>query len=584
MPRNNYEQFRQAPFNRPEYYPIRQALPADLYRPVAPWMGRLILPPREQREQVKGVLLELYHTPPEHQQLVGQTVYLRWLETVNLEAHYWALARDVYFSEVAEANANAGGVHPTRLNGWTKVNPLESLAGVRPHDDLIVKLPDPVAVGRVGDMPVISIQHDPIQITGRYYALVQFITPLDEQHTCYLVAHYNRASQHFDGPREGIYMPIVVPNLEDVAPFTNTGIEHSPLNETGWYIYGTQDRAGRFIVQALGPRRLFQLHPDRIITGQRAAHHYIRRESWADAPTQKGHISSVMLSTQGQTLSDWREGDHALIAHVYGGIGGNKKEQLAVAGVFFGHFSYGVATVRREPLADELQFDIIYHQIYVHNINGHVSGTMAWSRYMGDRQWGWMGTRPTCDVLLKLDTFTSDYHFNGRAVSALRVFQQMLEGMTARYRVGDGTGGTYVGPANNCSQDSNQALYATLKMVTAAIRANPYLEQWLQHNPHEAERFKALLMLARRLKRRMFLFGARGDWHYSGETLGLSVAGSPVRSLLTGLSSWPTLLPRVASNTIASVFIKHGAAGWVLRTNQLGGTDPDILPVAPLAF
>lgn len=35
--------------------------------------------------------------------------------------------------------------------------------------------------------------------------------------------------------------------------------------------------------------------------------------------------------------------------------------------------------------------------------------------------------------------------------------------MAARYRIGDGTGGTFVRPANNCTQDANQALYAALR-------------------------------------------------------------------------------------------------------------------------
>jgi len=41
---------------------------------------------------------------------------------------------------------------------------------------------------------------------------------------------------------------------------------------------------------------------------------------------------------------------------VYGGIGGNKKE-FAPGGIYFGHFSFGVAQVIREPLTDKLRFD-----------------------------------------------------------------------------------------------------------------------------------------------------------------------------------------------------------------------------------
>jgi len=54
--------------------------------------------------------------------------------------------------------------------------------------------------------------------------------------------------------------------------------------------------------------------------------------------------------------------------------------------------------------------------------------------------------------------------------------------------------------------------------------------------------------------------------------------------LLRGLVSWRTMLPRLASDTIVELFLSQGAAMWVLRTNQVGGFDPDIEPVAPTTF
>ncbi|MGK7927438.1 MAG: hypothetical protein AB4290_19720 [Spirulina sp.] len=101
---------------------------------------------------------------------------------------------------------------------------------------------------------------------------------------------------------------------------------------------------------------------------------------------------------------------------------------------------------------------MLYHQVYTHNVRGLIAGNMHWSLYMGDRQWGFLGTRPVCDLLVKLDAFTADFEFDGQKNSALRATIAQLEAMMARYRIGDGTGATYVGPANNCAQDSNQAL------------------------------------------------------------------------------------------------------------------------------
>ncbi len=50
------------------------------------------------------------------------------------------------------------------------------------------------------------------------------------------------------------------------------------------------------------------------------------------------------------------------------------KENPRRAGLYFGHFAFGIADVIREPLADELRFDITYYQIYTHNVDGLVAG------------------------------------------------------------------------------------------------------------------------------------------------------------------------------------------------------------------
>lgn len=70
---------------------------------------------------------------------------------------------------------------------------------------------------------------------------------------------------------------------------------------------------------------------------------------------------------------------------------------------------------------------------------------------MGDRSFGWLGLRPVSDTLVELDEFTGDYETaDGWKRSPLDQVIQRLEIMAARYRIGDGTGGTFVGPANNC--------------------------------------------------------------------------------------------------------------------------------------
>ena len=66
--------------------------------------------------------------------------------------------------------------------------------------------------------------------------------------------------------------------------------------------------------------------------------------------------------------------------------------------------------------------------------------------------------------------------------------------------------------------------------------------------------------------------------------LGISPEEDVLDNLLTGLKIWRTLLPRLGSEAIAKQFIKQGATVWILRTNQVGGYDPDIEPIAPTPF
>ena len=591
---NNYERYWSAPFNQPSYYPIAQPINLEIYRAIAPWMGRLILPQHDQRRKVKGVLFEVHHAPVEYQHLVGQIVNLRWsrdvtcnVSTPGVQAYVRRVTKSVHFSEETEYSIRQGYIHPERLNHWQQVDPLESLAGARPNDDVIVKLREIVAiVERTDDeRPSLIISQEPVQITGRFYGLVNILQPVEDGSDCFRVVHFNRESRQFDGVEEIAIIPSVIADINGVFPSSNRDIEKSPANATGWYIYGAMNQKGVFVVQAIAPRRLLRLQPDEIIFGKKAAQNYIKKQSW-EIEGQKGKISSVLLSPKHQeiqaAIEEWQEGDRALLIHVYGGIGGKKREPAAKTPIFFGHFAYGIAHVVREPIANELCFDIEYCQVYTHNIDGIIAGTNAWCRFIGDRQWGWLGTRPVCDILIKLDSVTDDYNLNGVKRSPLRTLIYYLEIAMARYRIGDGTGGTYVGPANNCSQDSNQALYGALKAIENAIKSNPDFYEWLKRDARQAQRFDQLAKLGKSINRRLLPFGtARADWQNNTEMLGISLEDNPIQTLLRGLLSWRTMLPRLASNTITKRFLLRDASVWVLRTNQVGGCDPEIEPIAP---
>lgn len=594
----NYDFYREAAFNQPSFYPLDQSVEPTLYRAIAPWMGRLILPQLEQRQFVKGVFFEVHHTPPAYHHLVGQTVFLRWSNNPATQAFVQATTKDVEFTKATLQSQQEGNIHADRINHWQQVDPLESLAAAHPVDDMIVMLNGPVEVdegesGRITGTPLLPhhpitllITTTPIQITGRYYALVRVLEPVNSQENPpeYLrVVHFNRVSRQFDGVEEVVWFPAVqFAQVYSSYPSTTRDLEKMPPNEVGWYIYGAKDARGQFVVQAIAPRALLRLQPDQVLMGETAAWKYLKRRAW-DVKGQKGKTSSVLLLPfldQGSEDQIWQEGDRALVLHTYGGIGGKNREPAAKGSLFFGHFSYGVATVVREPLADELMFDIVYYQVYTHNVDGITAGPIAWCAYMGDRQVGWLGSRPVCDVLIKHNAFTGAFSVHGTCYSVLDILIQQLERMTARYRIGDGTGGTSVSIAHNCSQDSNQALYMTLKQVGEAIQTDLELVQELQDNPGEAQRYRQLFNSVTRIRKKLLLCGsARADWQSDRDTLGITPGLNIIQKTLIGVQSWPTLLPRVASETIAHQLIRQRAAVWVLRTNQVGGYDPDIEPL-----
>ncbi|MGF1458481.1 MAG: CAAX protease [Leptolyngbyaceae cyanobacterium] len=595
---SNYTYYRQSPLCQPSYYPLMQSLDRMLFQPVGPWVGRLILPSKQARLQVQGALLEVHHAPPDYAHLTGQTLPLRWcLERPEVKRLVKAVTRDVNFSADAEYSSKFGGmVLPNRINRWRQVDPLESLAAGHPVDDITVMLGKVEVRGDRDGNPALYTHHQPVEVSGRYYALVQFIAPVDTDQ--YRVRHFNAATRQFDGPEAVFSTPLAL-LAKDYGSYPSTlnQVENSPCNEQGWYVYGAQDHQGQFVVQAWMPRSLVRLQPDRVVFGGKQTYRYIRKEAWSDIATQKGQVASVLGTPRdnGSTaaiqaaIADWQVGDRALVLHTYGGIGGTKKEPAAATPIFFGHFAFGVAEVIQDPLADEPRFDIRYYQVYTQNTDGLVAGTLHWSRYLGHRQLGWLGNRPTCDILLKLPCFTEDYDFAGDRRSPLRRMEAFLMAMTARYRIGDGTGATYVGPANNCSQDSNQALFAAIQQVGRAIgRGDVQLQQrqkWQQEHPEQATRFAQLQRFGKELKQTLQPFGKpRADWETNEFNLGSTLEDKPLENLMLGISSWRTLLPRKAGDTVAKTFLDYGAAAWVLRTNQVGGHDPDIEPIAPMTL
>ena len=280
----------------------------------------------------------------------------------------------------------------------------------------------------------------------------------------------------------------------------------------------------------------------------------------------------------------WKTGDRALVTHVYGGIGGPAGEAEAKGPVYFGHFAFGFAEVVDDELSGEPMFDLVFEQVYTHNGDGLIAGALHASRYLGDRQFGWAGLRPTCNVLLKLDAFDGEFELaDARRAAALDGLFVQLEAMTARYRIGDGTGATYVGIANNCAQDSNRALFAALEAIRT-FAASDGFAKWLGQRSAETQRFAELSQLDAALSRQLAPFGAvRSDWSENEFNLGTTMTDDFFEQLKIGLGSWRVLLPRLANDTVVKTFLANGATARVIWTSQIGERG-DIAPVVPLTI
>lgn len=174
---SNYAIHKRQEFNQSQSYPPSQTPDPKLYQPVGKWMGRLLLPNQQQIQPgVDWVWMEVQHAPPEGENLVGKIVRLEWQNTPEVQSYVQAVQQDISFTDGTRASQAQGIIHPSRLDGRSQVGPLQSLAGARPNDDVIVTLDDAALVG--GNQPYLQIAHEPVIVTGRFYGLVKILNPV----------------------------------------------------------------------------------------------------------------------------------------------------------------------------------------------------------------------------------------------------------------------------------------------------------------------------------------------------------------------------------------------------------------------
>jgi len=606
----------------------------------------------QAKQEQDWAWFEVHTAPAKHKALIGKTVRLAWQNGPVVKKYVELASQDVQFVESAKQAFQRGVINPIRLNGRKQVGPIQSLAGGHPYDDVVVALrgaiaveaPPPVdptvpppppstpkpkpkqltlrppvpaspldpppAAGAFAPATV-RIQREPIQETGRYVALVKFLEavkpPASEglpkvcpgSQPCesdrIRVQHYNPKTRQFDGPQEVVRIPQQPADVNGVFNMTTRDLVQSAAGEEGWYIYGAQDRNTVFTVQAYQPRSLVQLQPQQTITGLTNGINYITNRNWAKEADRKGSLQTVLVTGRDQNNADtlWKVGDRALVLHLFGGRGGTQpNSEKLVAGTYAGHFSFGLAQVVADPFTQDPILAVDYLQVYGNGNDGTLSGATTWSNYMGNLRRGILGTRPVSDVLVKLDPLTSDYTFGKTKFSFFNELLGELSLISARYRIGDGSGDSTITAATSCVQDSAQGLFLTLVRLKDKIEANPGAVQWMRDNPNDpnTQRFQQLVKLAQDMADHLTPMGVvRWDWKENAKVLTGVNADRPFTSidnfqpknLATGLLSWRTAMPRQAHDELAMLFLQNNATLWFLRPNQIGGIDPTIAPLSP---
>ena len=127
-------------------------------------------------------------------------------------------------------------MQPVRVDHWQLVDPLESLAGARPLDDVVVALRGSVAVRGEPD-PALEIVRQPVQISGRYRGLVRFDGPPEERRGTSVTSI--AGSRAFEGRARRCSFRSPSRTAAGRLPSTTHGLTTSELNAGGWYVYGS---------------------------------------------------------------------------------------------------------------------------------------------------------------------------------------------------------------------------------------------------------------------------------------------------------------------------------------------------------
>ena len=485
-----------------------------MHLPTADRVARLVLPGREEiaAEPGRDWAYAEWHSGPAE----GST------RRLVLESP--VVGRTTVTVRMSEATrASASVVVPLRLDGL-RVGPLQTLAGPHDIDDIYVRIEGEVRSEEGGDTDVISSV--PVRVPAPYVCLCRVVSRPGED---LLGVEYH------GGSRTGTLSVRTTPALGGL-------ISLDDMVGREWYLYSEAAGGGRHTVTAIEPREVLRAGPPTaVFPGDMKS--FLRRHNWSN--------TGQLALAGDRTEPDPREGDVALVLHVFGGQSYNPV-------LVSGHFAFGTATVVRCPISGDLRYDLVYHQVYAHNRKGIVSCSQTWAAYRGDIKTGWHSHMPVSDALV---TAPELLVCGGQP---LRILRDQLETAMARYRSGDGTGISSVTPSTSCVQDSTQAVFLALIRGRYQI-TDPACRRHLGALSARVEAF-----LGSRI---------RPDWQHNS----LVLEGTDFKKRWRyGILSWKTMFPRSAFDRYCRVF--EGYPVLFVRDDGLVRSHPPGNPSAPTAL
>jgi predicted Abi (CAAX) family protease len=604
----------------------------SFFRPVArgtQWSGQILLPARDSR--LDGTVFVKVATAPEaYKNLTGKLIRLSWPRGSGSATQY---TPNVTFKpdELAEAN-KASNVVPIVLNGWEQVSPLESLAAARCRGDFStetfnnnrLKVCNYSRIERIfvtftptlvdAGTTTVRIGEEPTVVAGTHYTLAREIAKTSRTTGNGSLKIY-QASPFQKGQFIASKIEFgVEENFGRRPNFTFNNINRSPAASEGWYLYADEETdnersTSHFVVHAIEPRALVRVNGSYgNITGTDNGKAFLTYQE--NVPPANSYLAKNGL-TRGAfaslenrfrkviirpgasraPLSDatpiepltfdnsqrtFRNGEVGLVTHLFHWISDSAgKKNVGPLGLVTGHYSYGFYEVFREPIANELQFDVVYRQVYGQGGDAVISAKVTRSEYMGNLRRGWSNSIATSDVLVRAPWLDNELVASsggaGSHVVPMAIFDDTLSLMLHAYRTGSGDGISSIVPWASCVQDSSQALFIALNRLEKTLVSSHGAGYCT--NPE----FGRVCGLAAKLKRQFDasdIFSntaVRGDWLNNASSLQISRSENQMENGYEALASYKTALPRNAFNLFLSAMLEQGANLVLMDNVQIGG-------------